>query len=302
MRLEIPKPCTADWDKMKIGLRSRHCESCAKNVIDFRGQSKEEILLYLLQNRGTQTCGRFTKSQLDVIHLEEIITISALRQLPSSKAFAVLTMACLLLASCNNIAASGAQSVEIVSDTIISSPKKTNPVDRAANTILKADTSYVDPGPAPIDPEPKPEFGIEMGEVVVMGDVPEFLPEDSLSILEPHLQSNMPTEDTTIYTITEVMPEFPGGIDSLFSFLRNNIQYPADAKRDGVSGKVYAQIVMEKDGSISNPKILRGINGYKSFDAEVLRVISIMPNWTPGIQRGKSVRVSYNLPFVFQTD
>jgi len=98
------------------------------------------------------------------------------------------------------------------------------------------------------------------------------------------------------------MPEFPGGIDSLFSFLRKNIQYPAAAKRNEVSGKVYAQIVIEKDGSISNPKILRGINGYESFNSEVLRVFSIMPTWIPGTQRGKAVRVSYNLPFVFKTD
>ena len=132
MRFQIPEPCNADWDKMKIGLRSRHCENCNKNVIDFRGQSKVEILLYLIENKGKRTCGRFHTSQLDYSQLEELITISALRQLPSSKAFAVLTMACLLLASCNNIAASGAQSVEIVSDTIISSPKKTNPVDSAA--------------------------------------------------------------------------------------------------------------------------------------------------------------------------
>ena len=299
MRLQISEPCTADWDKMKIGLLSRHCESCNRNVIDFRGQSKEEILLHLLQNRGTQTCGRFTKSQLDVIHLEEIITFSALRQLPKNKAFAVLAIACMLLASCNNEPAIYSQPTEIVSDST-SSAQETNLVYSTANNTIKADTNYVDPGPAPIDPIT--EIEIEIGEVIVMGDVPELLPKDSLSILEPKMSNYTPIEDTTIYTLTEVMPEFPGGIDSLFSFLRKNIQYPAAAKRNEVSGKVYAQIVIEKDGSISNPKILRGINGYESFNSEVLRVISIMPTWIPGTQRGKAVRVSYNLPFVFKTD
>jgi protein TonB len=98
------------------------------------------------------------------------------------------------------------------------------------------------------------------------------------------------------------MPEFPGGMDKLFSFLREHVNYPEHAKTDGVGGKIYAQFVIEEDGSISHPKILRGINSYKSFDLEVIRVISIMPNWAPGLRQGAPVRVSYTLPFNFKAE
>jgi len=242
MRIEIPKPCTADWDKMKIGLRSRHCESCAKNVVDFRGQSKAEILLYLIQNRGTQTCGRFTKSQLDVIHLEEMITISALRQLPKNKAFAVLTVACLLLASCN--------SATIESEVIAQKDSVVLAENVILNDSIISDTTHISSHTKATCQKPlktdslEPKWvEIEMGEVEIMGDVPELLPNDSLAILEPQIPIHSSTEDTTIYTFTEVMPEFPGGMDKLFSFLREHVNYPEHAKTDGVGGKIYAFII-----------------------------------------------------------
>jgi protein TonB len=93
------------------------------------------------------------------------------------------------------------------------------------------------------------------------------------------------------------MPEFPGGMGELMKYLAENIKYPPLAKESGIQGRVFINFVVEPNGSISNVKVLRGIGG--GCDEEAVRVVSKMPNWKPGKQRGKAVRVSYNLPVKF---
>jgi protein TonB len=83
----------------------------------------------------------------------------------------------------------------------------------------------------------------------------------------------------------------------LYSYLGNNIKYPVMAKESGIQGKVYVTFVVERDGSITDVKVLRGIGG--GCDEEAVRVVASMPRWKPGKQRGKPVRVQYNLPVRF---
>jgi protein TonB len=103
-----------------------------------------------------------------------------------------------------------------------------------------------------------------------------------------------------IFTIVQDMPSFPGGDQAMLSYLGKNIKYPTLAKESGIQGTVYVTFVVEKDGSVSNVKVLRGIGG--GCDEEAIRVVKSMPKWTPGKQRGKPVKVQYNLPcrFVLQ--
>ena len=103
--------------------------------------------------------------------------------------------------------------------------------------------------------------------------------------------------DTDVFVIVEQMPEFPGGQDSLYKFLGANIVYPNKAKKDGVEGKVYINFTIEKDGSINEVKVLRGV--HPLLDEEAVRVVESFPKWKPGKQKGKTVRVSYNLPLNF---
>lgn len=102
-----------------------------------------------------------------------------------------------------------------------------------------------------------------------------------------------------IFTVVENMPEFPGGVSAMYQYLGKNIKYPEVAKEAGIQGKVYVQFVVDKDGSITDAKILRGIPGGKMCDEEALRVVRAMPKWNPGKQRGKAVKVSYMLPVQF---
>lgn len=96
------------------------------------------------------------------------------------------------------------------------------------------------------------------------------------------------------FTMVEQMPEFPGGQNELFAYIGKELKYPKEAIEAGVEGVVYITFVVEADGTITGVKVLRGIGG--GCDEEAVRVVSDMPNWTPGRQRGKAVRVQYNLP------
>ncbi len=108
------------------------------------------------------------------------------------------------------------------------------------------------------------------------------------------------TPEDTVFTVVEKMPEFPGGMNGLMKFLTDNIKYPEVAKNNNIQGRVFVNFVIEKDGSVSHLKILRGIGG--GCDEEAIRVVKMMPRWTPGEQRGEKVRVSYNLPIKFSLE
>jgi len=98
----------------------------------------------------------------------------------------------------------------------------------------------------------------------------------------------------------EEMPEYIGGWGNCMVFISKNIQYPQAAKEAGISGRCYVAFVIEKDGSVNDVKILRGAPGCPDCDKEALRVVKSMPNWKPGKQYGKYVRVQFNLPINFR--
>lgn len=94
------------------------------------------------------------------------------------------------------------------------------------------------------------------------------------------------------------MPVFPGGNNEIARYLVNNIQYPTEALENGVMGRVLVQFIVEKDGSVSNARVVRTV--HPLLDKEALRVVNSMPKWTPGKQRGKAVRVKYTIPITFK--
>ena len=105
-------------------------------------------------------------------------------------------------------------------------------------------------------------------------------------------------EEEVIFVVVESMPSFPGGMNKLMEYLQNNLHYPQLAKDLGIQGRVFVTFVIEKDGSVSGTKLLRGIGG--GCDEEAIKVVENMPNWIPGSQRNRPVRVQYNLPINFK--
>ncbi len=96
---------------------------------------------------------------------------------------------------------------------------------------------------------------------------------------------------------TEVEPQFPGGQMALQKWLVANIKYPQEALDSGEEGRVYVQFIIDTTGNVTSPKIIRGVS--ETIDKEALRVISIMPRWTPGESKGKKINVTYNVPVRF---
>ena len=100
-----------------------------------------------------------------------------------------------------------------------------------------------------------------------------------------------------VFDVVEQMPEYPGGMQALFEFLKENIKYPEDAQKQKVEGRVLAKFVIETDGSISDIEVVK--NAFPSLDAEAVRVIQAMPKWIPGRQKGQAVRVKFVMPINF---
>ena len=101
-----------------------------------------------------------------------------------------------------------------------------------------------------------------------------------------------------VYDVCEVLPEYPGGTIALMKFLGENVVYPPEAAKRKEQGRVLVGFVVEKDGSVTDVQVLRGVD--PSLDKEAIRVITAMPKWKPGKQRGKPVRVKYTVPVTFR--
>ena len=104
-------------------------------------------------------------------------------------------------------------------------------------------------------------------------------------------------EEQEIFMVVENAPAFPGGDVARMKFLQDNIKYPQMARESGIQGTVYVTFVVERNGNVTDVKILRGIGG--GCDEEAVRVVQNMPKWEPGKQRGKPVRVQFNMPIKF---
>jgi protein TonB len=135
--------------------------------------------------------------------------------------------------------------------------------------------------------------------------LPEVLPVQTIVTAEaipvnqrPGTSATEQTSDTTVFFVVDEEPQFPGDDNARLRFLAQNISYPEKAQNEGKQGRVTVQFIVEKDGSLTNVKIVEGVS--PELDAEAVRVIRSMPKWIPGKQRGVNVRVSYMLPIQFR--
>ena len=187
-------------------------------------------------------------------------------------------------------------------------------------TYEKSESTLASSGPVQIDEEivqitqqeqpPEPPKAAEVTTILEIVDN-DVVVEDEINVdiearADQAVQSYVPvmTEEEPapvaeeIFTFVEEYPEFPGGDKALREYILNNIKYPEVARTSGITGTVYVQFVVEKDGSISDVKVVRGIGG--GCDEEAVRVVKSMPRWKPGKQRGQPVRVYFTLPIDFK--
>ncbi|PHR28613.1 MAG: hypothetical protein COA38_12035 [Fluviicola sp.] len=168
---------------------------------------------------------------------------------------------------------------ELVKDTVPS-----DSIIQDEPVVVPPPPPPVPPGPMPVPPGPDPEPW--------PGPIPEPLPEPP--------PAPEPIQVDPILDFTDVEAVFPGGVEAMMKFISDNIKYPEIDKEMGTQGRVYVQFVVEKDGSLSNISIMRGVS--KTIDREAKRVIRLMPKWKPAEAAGKIVRCRSRLPITFVLD
>jgi len=174
-------------------------------------------------------------------------------------------------------------------------------IEEVEEQIIQTDIVEPPPPPPPEVPEVTTLINVVddeqeiKNELVVNAEVTEET--KNVDIVPVKVEEEVEVAEEPIFTVVESEPEFPGGMEALYKYLAQNIKYPQLARENGITGKVYVTFVVEKDGSIANPRILRDIGG--GCGAEAIRVVKAMPKWSPGKQRGKAVRVQFNLPVNF---
>lgn len=159
--------------------------------------------------------------------------------------------------------------------------------------------------PPPPPPAPAPSLVLNIvdntadisKDVSINAEVDEKVPVEDFKIGLPKQEDESEIQEHEIFQVVENAPSFPGGDLARMRFLQNNIKYPQMAKERGIQGTVYVTFVVERNGEVTDVKILKGIGG--GCDEEALRVVRNMPKWEPGKQRGKPVRVQFNLPLKF---
>lgn len=139
-----------------------------------------------------------------------------------------------------------------------------------------------------------------VNETTVVGYAPAAEETPAVVVLEttdtaPAAES---VDQSEIFPIVEAMPEFPGGMEALMKFLSENIKYPASCQKQKVQGRVVVQFVINKDGSVVEAEVIKPV--HPDLDKEALRIVSLMPKWTPGKEKGEPVRVKFTLPILFK--
>jgi protein TonB len=146
----------------------------------------------------------------------------------------------------------------------------------------------------PPPPPPPPEVIEIVEDDVEIEDEIEIEDTESDEDVEIEIEED---DDEEFFMVVENMPEFPGGDLGLMKYIQKNVKYPAIAKEYNITGKVYVSFIVDKKGSVTNVKIVRGVD--KNLDAEAMRVVKSLPKYKPGKQRGKSVRVMFTIPINF---
>lgn len=285
MKLSIKEPCHENWDNMKIGMISRHCDVCEKSVMDFTNSSRAEIITYILSNRNDSTCGRMRRDQFEFQHEDIPVLVEVLKQKPRNHAFLILALVSLSLTACAQ---------ENPNGTTQNPPEKELIMGKVAPPT-PPDTTKQQPIYEPIDPNK-----IEMlGEVMILPEPVE--PLQGAIAYEP-IQGDISIEpvkknpDKKVLQYAEKMPEYSSGIDGLFTYIQGYFK----SKNVKEKGSAYVRFIVNEDGSISDPAILKIDPNLNYLSKDILKMVEKMPKWIPGENDGQKVKVYYTIPVRFQ--
>ena len=174
----------------------------------------------------------------------------------------------------------------------------TRAVDDTPEEMIEI-TQHKKPPPPPKPPQQTTIIEIVEDDIEIEDEIEIDVEADQETEVEEYIPVEEEEEsEEVIFTVVESMPTFPGGDAARIKYLNNNIKYPQMARESGIQGRVFVTFVVERNGKVTDVKVLRGIGG--GCDEEAIRVIKNMPNWVAGKQRGKPVRVQFNMPILFK--
>jgi hypothetical protein len=283
--LEIKKPCGENWDNMRLGLISRHCGKCDKDVVDFTQMSKPEIFQYLYDNRDKKTCARIYSWQVDYTYEDIELTIKKLRpaQRKSNYYFYLLALGAFALGSCN-------YENKTVDNRVVENinagqirPSADTAIKKIDSTVKQVEIGEIKP--KHIEPIPDPGY-------LIKGEMPmPFEPELTETVLNP---------DDMVYNIVEQMPEFYGGSETLKLYVQSRLK--SIENENNLSGKIIVNFVVDENGVVSNPKIIKTVQGLQNYEKAVIRIFNEMPKWKAGVQSGRTVKVNMNFQIHIEGD
>ncbi|MGZ5282834.1 MAG: energy transducer TonB [Bacteroidia bacterium] len=279
MKLSILNPCNEDWNNMLPQENGRFCNSCEKVVIDFSDIPDAEIETYFIENLGKSVCGRLKKSQIYRITIQ--IPVSEIQNIRPRNFFLIALLFAFgsTLFSCIDNEGNTAKIDKI---EIIDTSGKANPnIDSTAkiDSPLKVLNVAFDPKCITIQ---MPVFSGYFNDHHLAGAV----------MLEPN---NIYFANTYV-EFAQQMPVFPGGEDSLNRFLGENVKYPPLTLAP-IEGEVTVSAIVEANGKLGDINVVKSL--HPALDSEAVRVVKLMPNWTPGNNYGTPVNVKVLLPVKF---
>lgn len=290
-KITIPKPCHEDWDKMTPDQTGRFCSSCVKSVVDFTHMKTPEIQEYFIQNQGQKVCGRFKTDQLDAIIIQ-IPRNVLFSQVHFHKMFLLallISMPGLLSGQNTNGTKQKIETVKIVDSINDEISLGRTKLDKAIpdNTVMTPERK------ARVEElKRKRDMLMKQREAQKNKDRGMFIA-GVVAVDVPEPKRVMPAENEILNAASvDVKPEFPGGLVKFYQYVNSNVKIPQEHKNG--TARLFFTFVINTDGSLSDIKLLRGIN--KEIDIEVLRVLESSPKWIPGEYMGKKVRVNYSIP------
>lgn len=298
MKYKIDKPCSENWEGMKKVENSRFCSHCKKNVQDFTTMDKREIHVVLQNLNGKKICGRVFPSQLDFNSKGYLPTVYAYSRANNPTNFSInsILLSAIIVSSCSNpegINVNNKINPSPINSAIESRPiKKIEMIDSNVNTTASIDS-------IPIKSIPKTNSKDSLKQKIWKKRIEPPTPEIEIMgeiIVEPQIDTERPIP----YSEADVQPEFPGGMDSLVSFLKKNIKYPKSEIKNKIEGRVFIGFVLTKNGEVDDIKVLRYLSHERVFANEAIRVVKLIPKWKPAEHNGEKIDVSFTLPIEFK--
>lgn len=288
-KINIPKPCDEDWNQMTPEETGRFCNNCVKSVVDFTTMNAPEIQEYFIKNQGKKICGRFNNNQLNKFDIQ--IPESFLKKrMPFHRAFLLALFISMgsTLFSCKNQNGATLGEVAVVKDSVKEQEEIMGKIDISKkDSLIKAGVKL-----PPLPPVKQVKFVKPSAPGKTTGEV-AYTTTGIVAVNVPQPQRVAPAENEILNAAAvDVKPDFPGGLTKFFQYVKSNSTISEENKK--ISGTLFVNFVVNTDGSLSDIKLLRGVN--KDIDAEVLRVLQSSPKWIPGEYNSQKVRVLYSIP------